>query len=187
MINQDVNCGHFMYCTTHWGPHEVKKFHNVGNGLWHQYTYLIDGNLKIDFRDTVDGEITSSINTRDFNHDGSDDHHRLIDHLGLGKYETVSTEHEGTTVMFFNPMAETRLLKVEILREGTHKIGPKDKRVSIICVVKEAFANGSRIMAMQYATVWENKTVELVIPEHGVCAIVYYSDDADQIIEHMYK
>lgn len=187
MINQDVNCGSFMYCTTHWGPHERKKFHNVGNGLWHQYTYLIDGQLEIEFRDSEDGEITSTFNSRDYKHDGSEDDNRLLDHLPLGKYETIITESEGSTAMFFNPIAETRLLKVDILREGTHQVGPSDKRITIICVQKYAHANDSRMISMQHATVWPGKMANLVIPKDGVCATVCYSDDADQIIEHMYK
>lgn len=184
MINNDVNCGGFIYCTTHWGPHENKLFHNVGNGLWHQYTYLIDGQLEIEFRDDPEGEVLEKINTRDFNHDGSDDDERLIDHLRKPKYENVITKEEGTTVMFFNPISETRLLKVDMLREGTHKIGFTDKRIIIICVVKGMHANGNKMVPMQYATIWPGKGAELVIPKDGVCASVTYSDNVDQLIEH---
>jgi hypothetical protein len=185
LINNDVNCGGFIYCTTHWGPHEKKLFHNVGNGLWHQYTYLIDGQLEIEFREDPSSEVISKIDTRTFNHDGSDDEERLIDHLMLPKYETITTKDEGTTVMFFNPLDITRLLDVKILREGTHKIEAIDKRVVIICIVKEAYANGNKMIAMQFATVWEGKTAELVIQEHGVCAVVKYADNADQVLDFM--
>jgi hypothetical protein len=187
VINNDVNCGGFIYCSTHWGPHESKQFHNTGAGLWHQYTYLIDGQLEIEFRDDPNGEVLKKIDTRDFNHDGSDDDERLIDHLLLPKHETIITKAEGTTVMFFNPFDVTRLLNVKILREGTHQVVAENRRVVIICIVKEAYANGNKMIAMQFATIWQDKSAELVIPKDGVCAIVKYSDNADQILEYMYK
>jgi hypothetical protein len=186
MINNDVNCGGFIYCTTHWGPHEKKKFHNVGNGLWHQYMFFIDGELEVEFRDTEDGEITSSINTREYDVNGVDFDKRLVDCLQRSKYETMITKHEGSTVMFFNPISETRLLKINVFKEGTYQVG-SDKRISIICIQKEMYANGNRMVPMQYATVWPGKKAEIVIPENAICAAVTYSDDLDQMIEHMYK
>lgn len=182
MINNDVNSGNFIYCITHWGPYEIKKFHNVGNGFMHQYTYLIDGNLEIQFRDSEKGELVSKINTRDYNHDGSDDDERLIDHSSLSKYETIITEDEGATVMFFNPTAETRLLNVEIYKEGTYTIGLKDKRVTIVCVQHEVFANGNKLIPMQHGVVFPGKTAELIVPKNGKCAAVSYSDDLDNLL-----
>jgi hypothetical protein len=177
MINNDVNAGNFIYCMTHWGPYESKQFYNVGNGLYHEYTYLIDGNLKIEFRNTPEGEIVEVVDSKTAGY-------KLLDHTKKeAKYETVITEAEGTTAMFFNPIAETRRLDVNIVEEGSHTIVAKDKRITIVCIVSSAMANSQKILSMQHAIVFPGKTAELVIPKHGVCALVSYSDDLDKIIE----
>jgi hypothetical protein len=175
MINNDVNAGNFIYCITHWGPYESKSIRNAGNGLYHQYTYLIDGNLEIEFRNTPDGEVVHRVDSKTYNG-------KLLDHSTLPKYETVSTGSEGTTAMFFNPIAETRLLDIDILTEGTHQIGVNTKRLTIVCIQHEIIANGNKLIAMQHAIVFPGKTAELVIPEHGICAIVSYSDDLDNLL-----
>jgi hypothetical protein len=84
--------------------------------------------------------------------------------------------------MFFNPIAETRLLDIDILTEGTHQIGVNTKRLTIVCIQHEIIANGNKLIAMQHAIVFPGKTAELVIPEHGICAIVSYSDDLDNLL-----
>lgn len=175
MINNDVNAGNFIYCMTHWGPYENKSIHNVGNGLYHQYTYLIDGNLELEFRNTPDGEVVHRL-------DSKISSQKFLDHSILPKYETVITGSDGTTAMFFNPIAETRLLDVEIHKHGTYKIGLKDKRVTIVCIQHHVIANGHKLIAMQHAVVFPGKTAELVVPEHGVCAVVSYSDDLDNLL-----
>ena len=179
MINNDVNAGNFIYCMTHWGPYEKKSIHNAGNGLYHQYTYLIDGHLELEFRDTANGEVLQRMNSRT-------DPNRFLDHSELPKYETVITGSEGVTAIFFNPIAETRMLDVQILKEGTYKIGLEDKRVTIVCIQKEVYANGNKLIAMQHGAVFPGKTAELVVPENAVCATVNYSEDVDKIIKHGY-
>ena len=180
MINNDVNAGSFIYCMTHWGPYEVKKIHNVGNGLYHQYTYLIDGNLKIEFRDSPDGDVKHIL-------DSTISSQKFLDHAPLPKYETVSTQADGVTAMFFNPISETRLLNVEIYKEGSYTVGLADKRMTIVCIQKEVYANGNKIMVMQHATIFPGKTAKLVVPENSICALVSYSDNLDDIIELLQK
>lgn len=175
MINNDVNAGNFIYCMTHWGPYENKSIQNVGNGLYHQYTYLIDGHLELEFRNSAEGEVVTRMNSRT-------DPNRFLDHSKLPRHETVITESEGVTAIFFNPIAETRLLDVEILKEGTHTVGLNDKRVTIVCIQKYIVANGHKLIAMQHAVVFPGKTAELIVPENGVCAIVSYSDDLDNLL-----
>lgn len=175
MINNDVNAGNFIYCMTHWGPYENKSIHNAGNGLYHQYTYLIDGNLKIEFRNAPDGEVKEIVDSKTAGY-------RLLDHSVLPRYETVITESEGTTAMFFNPIAETRLLNVDIYEEGIYTLGLKDKRITIVCIQHRVFANGHKLIAMQHAVIFPGKTAELVVPEHGICAAVSYSDDLDNLL-----
>ena len=164
MINNDINAGNFVYCQTHWGPHESKQFYNSGDGFYHQYTYLVDGNCSVDFRDTENGQVTKSIDSTKID--------RLFDHTGISKYETVSANQNGVTLMFFNPIAEDRKINIEIKEAGNYTINATDKRITIVCIVGPVQANSQDLISMQHAIVFPGKTAELIIPENAICALV---------------
>ena len=167
MINNDVNAGNFIYCTTHWGPYESRLFHNVGNGLRHDYTYLIDGKLKIEFRNSEDGEVVETIDSTQVNY-------KLLNYEDKADYQTVITEAEGCTAMFFNPLDSSKKIKVDILNAGAHTITATDKRITLVGVIRTINVNNLELLPMQHAIIFPGKTAQLVIPENGVCAAVSY-------------
>jgi hypothetical protein len=167
MINNDINAGNFVYCMTHWAPHQSKEFYNSGNGFYHQYTYLVDGSCTVDFRDVSGGSIVRSIDSRNIN--------RLFSHANTPKYETINSTEEGVTLMFFNPISEDRKINVEIKNAGTHNIVATDKRITIVSIIGPVTANNKELITMQHAAVFPGKSAELVIPENGICALVSYA------------
>jgi len=171
MINNDVIAGNFFYCVNHWFPGDSKKYHNSGNLFYHQYSYLIDGSCSIEFRDTEDGEVVTTIDSATAIANGTE---RLLDHTGIPLYETISTD-DGVTIMFISPTDITKPITAELKKAGTHTIVATDKRITIVCVRGPVQANEQELINMQYAVVLPGKSAELIIPENGICALVSYA------------
>jgi hypothetical protein len=171
MINVDVTAGNFFYCVNHWFPHQSKTFCNeivTDTNIWHQYSYVIDGSCVGEFRDAEDGKVLQTIRSTSLDNS-------FLDHSGLPKYETVTTDEEGVTMMFFCPINNSKPIQVEIKNEGTHTVKALGKRVTIVSIVGPVTANGKELISMQYATVFTGNSAELVVPKNGVCALVSYA------------
>jgi hypothetical protein len=75
--------------------------------------------------------------------------------------------------MFFNPIPDTRDLKVDILKgAGTHTITADETRKVIVCITGPIEANDKTLVSLQHAKIFPGKTVELTLPENTVCAVV---------------
>lgn len=169
MIGNDVIAGNFYYCVNHWFPHQSKKFYNSIESTkgYHQYSYVIDGKCIGEFRDSENGTIVQTIESTSLDNS-------FLDHSGLPKYETVSTD-EGVTMMFFSPMNNSKPISVQIKNQGTYDITTSDKRITIVCIIGPVSANDKELISMQHAVVFQGKTAKLTIPENGVCALVSYA------------
>ena len=43
ILNNAVNAGGFIYCMAYWSPNERITYFNSGDGHYHQYVYIVDG------------------------------------------------------------------------------------------------------------------------------------------------
>ena len=170
MIGNDVTAGNFFYCVNHWFPHQSKNFYNSVNsndGMFHPYSYVIDGSCTAEFRDAENGQVVKSFELFAENK-------ILLDHNNLPEYEKVLTEN-GVTVMFFSPIDITKPITVELKTTGEHDVVATDKRITIVSIIGPVLANDKELISMQYAAVFPGKTAKLLVPENGVCALVSYT------------
>ena len=94
ILNNAVNAGGFIYCMAYWSPNERITYFNDGDGHYHQYIYIVDGEGYGEVRLTENGEIFRS-----------DDAKRVGELLDLsdtkGMYHTtVTKEHRLNMIMF---------------------------------------------------------------------------------------
>jgi len=166
ILNNAINAGGFIYCMTYIGPHESGVYQNIGNGHYHQYFYIIEGSATAIIRESEDSE---PVEINDTKQPGT-----LVDQRhNHGKWTSVITKDESISLMFFNPIPDTRDLKVEILKgPGTHTITAVDQRKTIVCITGPIQANDKSLASLQHAKILPGKTVELTLPENTVCAIV---------------
>jgi hypothetical protein len=165
ILNNSINAGSFIYCMAYFGPNETNTYYNIGHGHYHQCIYIVDGQGLGCIKDDQ-GNILALDDT---NRQGQlvD----LSDTKGLF-HETKTTEH-GLTVVMFNPIPDTRILNVEILKgAGSHTITATDKRKTLVCITGPIKANDKELVTLQHAKILPNKTVDLHLPENTVCAIV---------------
>lgn len=166
ILNNAINAGGFIYCMTYLGPNESGIYHNIGSGHYHQYFYIVEGSATAIIRDSEHGEPIETNNTKQ---PGT-----LVDQRhNYGKWTNVVTKDESITLMFFNPIPDTRDLKVDILKgAGTHTITADETRKVIVCITGPIQANDKSLVSLQHAKIFPGKTVELTLPENTVCAIV---------------
>jgi len=166
ILNNAVNAGGFIYCMAHFSPNESNTYHNQGNGHFHQYLYIVDGQGIVENRETADGP---AIRREEGNGVGM-----LVDLTATrGLFHTTITNETSLTVILFNPIPETRNLKVEIIKgEQSQIITADDNRKVIVCITGPVIANNKTLMSLQHAKIFPGKTVELAVPKHSVCAIV---------------
>jgi len=166
ILNNAINAGNFIYCMAHFSPNESNTYHNQGNGHFHQYLYIVDGQGIVENRETADGP---AIRREEGNGVGM-----LVDLTATrGLFHTTITNETSLTVILFNPIPETRNLKVEIIKgEQSQIITADDNRKVIVCITGPVIANNKTLMSLQHAKIFPGKTVELAVPKHSVCAIV---------------
>lgn len=166
ILNNAINAGGFIYCMTYLGPNESIVYQNIGHGHYHQYFYIVEGSATAIIKDTEHGEPVEINSTKQ---PGT-----LVDQRhNYGKWTNVITKDESISLIFFNPIPDTRDLKVEILKgSGTYTITADETRKTIVCITGPIQANDKSLVSLQHAKIYPGKTVELTIPENTVCAIV---------------
>jgi redox-sensitive bicupin YhaK (pirin superfamily) len=75
--------------------------------------------------------------------------------------------------MMFNPIPDSRNLKVDIVKgPATRTVTADASRTTIVCITGPITANDKTLVSLQHAKVFSGKTAELVVPENSVCALV---------------
>ena len=166
ILNNAVNAGGFIYCMAYWSPNERITYFNDGDGHYHQYVYIVDGEGYGEVRLTENGEIFRSDNTK-----------RVDELLDLsdtkGMYHTTVTKEQSLNMIMFNPIPDTRILDVEIIKGPiTKTVTTTDKRVTVVCITGPITANDKTLASLQHAKIFPGKTAELNLPENTVCALV---------------
>ena len=166
ILNNAVNAGGFIYCMAYWSPNERITYFNDGDGHYHQFVYVVDGEGYGEVRQTENGEIFRSDNTK-----------RVGELLDLtdtrGMYHTTVTKEQSLNMIMFNPIPTTRILNVEIVNGPiTKTVTASDKRITIVCITGPITANDKTLASLQHAKIFPGKTAELTLPENTVCALV---------------
>lgn len=166
ILNNAVNAGGFIYCMAYWSPNERITYFNDGDGHYHQYVYIVDGEGYGEVRLTENGEIFRSDNTK-----------RVDELLDLsdtkGMYHTTVTKEQSLNMIMFNPIPDTRILDVEIIKGPiTKTVTTTDKRVTVVCITGPITANDKTLASLQHAKIFPGKSAELNLPENTVCALV---------------
>jgi hypothetical protein len=165
ILNNAVNTGSFIYCMAHWSPNESNTYLNTGNGHFHQAAYIVDGEGIAELRETADGPV---IRREEGNGSGM-----LLDlRPTKGLYHTTTTKDKSLTMIMFNPIPDTRELNIEIVKNQSKTITATDKRIVVVCITGPITANDKTLVSLQHAKIFPGKTVELVVPENSVCALV---------------
>ena len=165
ILNNAVNTGSFIYCMAHWSPNESNTYLNTGNGHFHQAAYIVDGEGIAELRETADGLV---IRREEGNGSGM-----LLDLKPTkGLYHTTTTKDKSLTMIMFNPIPDTRELNIEIVKNQSKTITATDKRIVVVCITGPITANDKTLVSLQHAKIFPGKTVELVVPENSVCALV---------------
>jgi hypothetical protein len=165
ILNNAVNAGSFIYCMAHWTPNESNTYLNTGNGHFHQAVYIVDGEGIAELRETANGPV---IRREEGNGAGM-----LLDLKPTkGLYHTTITKDKPLTMIMFNPIPDTRDLNIEIVKNSTRTITAADKRIVIVCITGPIQADDKTLVSLQHAKIFPGKTVELVVPENSVCALV---------------
>jgi hypothetical protein len=166
ILNNAINAGNFIYCTTYLSPHESSTYHNSGNGHYHQYTYVTGGTGIAEHRDSIDGPVTE---TRDVFYTG-----KIVDKSSTKDKFTKLETQEGVSLIFFNPVPDIRPLTIDIIHGPvTQTISAGSNRKTIVCITGPVTANGKELQSLQHAKIFVSKSAELIVPENAVCAIVY--------------
>lgn len=166
ILNNSVNAGNFIYCMAYFSPNESHVYLNDGNGHHHQYSYIIDGSAEVKMSLTPDGEPVY------FNNDEVPGTLFCHDEF-LGMYHSIVTNDKHLSIINFNPIPSTRNLNIEIVKGPTTKtIIADEKRITVVCINGPITANEKSLVSAQHAKIFPGKTVELVLPENTVCALV---------------
>lgn len=165
ILNNSVNAGSFIYCMAHFSPNESNTYHNTGHGHYHQCIYILEGHGTGCIKD-AEGNIMAM--------DSAKRPGQLIDlSMTKGYFHETTTTDSGLTLIMFNPIPDTRVLSVEILKgQSTHTITATDNRKTLVCITGPIQANDKELVALQHAKIFPGKTVELTLPENTVCALV---------------
>ena len=165
ILNNSINAGSFIYCMAYFGPNESNSYYNIGHGHYHQCIYIVDGTGTGCIKDET-GKILAQDST---NRQG-----QLVDlSMTKGCFHETTTTDTGLTVVMFNPIPDTRVLDVEILKGASkHTITATDTRKTLVCITGPIQANDKELVTLQHAKIFPGKTVELTLPENTVCAIV---------------
>lgn len=166
ILNNAVNAGGFIYCMAYWSPNERITYLNNGDGHYHQFVYIVDGQGRGEVRQTENGEIFRA-----------DDTQRVGQLLDLsdtkGMFHTTTTKDHSLNMIMFNPIPDTRVLDIEIVKGPVNKtVITTDKRVTVVCITGPITANDKTLASLQHAKIFPGKSAELNLPENTVCALV---------------
>ena len=166
ILNNSVNAGGFIYCMAYWGPNEGGSYFNQGDGHFHQWFYIVDGRAVAEIKTAVDGEIVETHDTRNIG--------PLVNQQRFkGMYTNLRTEDSGISIMFFNPIPETRELNIEIATGPREfEISAVDSRITLVAITGPIQANDKTLLSMQHAKIFPGKTVNIKLEENTVCALV---------------
>jgi hypothetical protein len=166
ILNNAINAGGFIYCAAYFGPHEDYTYFNDGSGHHHQYSYIVEGSAIIQMRKTLDGEVVY--------YNDNDVPGTLFEHSDYkNMHHSITTKDRSLSIINFNPIPDTRILDIEIIKGPAIKaITSTDKRVTIVCITGPITANDKTLASLQHAKIFPGKTAELNLPESTVCALV---------------
>lgn len=166
ILNNAVNTGSFIYCAAYFSPQEKHNYFNQGNGHYHQYSYIVAGSAIVEITNTVNGSVLRK--EEDINSGV------LLDLSSTkGQYHNVTTLKDSLSIITFNPIPDTRNLQIEMIKGPINKtITAVDQRITIVCITGPITANNKKLDSMQHAKIFPGKTVELVVSENSVCALV---------------
>jgi hypothetical protein len=165
ILNNAVNTGPFIYCMAYFGPHETNQYFNGGNGHYHQCLYIVQGQG----RGTITDKDNNVVSQRDDDSQG-----KLIDLQAFKDMtHTTETQDQPLSLISFNPIPDTRLLDVEIIKGPQTKTVTADKeRVTVVCITGPITANGKSLASLQHAKVFPEKSAELNLPKNSIVALV---------------
>ena len=168
ILNNAVNTGNFIYCVAHITPNEKHSYYNQGHGHYHQYAYIVDGYAVSHVRDSEDSDPLHT-----FRDDDRTQGILLDLSSTLGKYHTITTKEQGISMVLFNPIPETRKINVEIVTgPNTKTVSAGDKRIVLVSITGPIYAGGKTLASLQHAKIFPGKTIELIVPENAICALV---------------
>lgn len=165
ILNNAVNAGNFIYCMAYFGPHETNQYFNGGNGHYHQWVYIVEGQG----RGTITDKDNNVVSQRDDDSQG-----KLVDLQPFKDMtHTTETQDQAISLISFNPIPDTRLIDVEIVKGPQTKTVTADKeRVTVVCITGPITANDKPLVSLQHAKVFPGKTAELDLPDNSVVALV---------------
>ena len=165
ILNNALNAGNFVYCMIHWSPHEEIEYFNDGDGHYHPSVYVLEGSGWAEFK-TPEGDIYIS--------EATGTPGTIVDTShSKGNYQIIRTTDSGLTLFHINPVPATRNLHTEIVNGPiTRTITADAKRVVVVVITGPITANGKQLTSLQHSKIFPGKSVELIIPEHAICALV---------------
>lgn len=165
IVTNAVNTGNFIYCTTYLSPNESGPYHNIGDGHYHQWVYVVSGTGTAELRDEENGPVTL---TKNVFWTG-----KIVDKSDTREKYSSLTTVEGLSMIFFNPIPDTLNLGIEIVHGPVTKtVTPTDKRITVVCITGPVTINDKQLHSLQHAKVFTGKTAELMLSENTVCALV---------------
>lgn len=166
-MHHSINTGPFVYCCTYQAPHQTVTYQNTGDGQSHQWLYVREGQAVGKFR------ATSDVSTAPIIVMGPDPAGTLVDMRSYNDtWVTTTTEEKGFAAILFNPIPATKELDVEIVQGPTTKSITPDARITMVCISGPVTANGNTVITQQYVKILPSHTVELILPEHTIVALV---------------
>ena len=168
ILNHAVNVGGFLYCVTYQGPYTTYTYFNDNDGHYHHWLYIIDGRAEAEDRISNDLS-TPPVSTRTGDSAGD----LLNVSSGKGHYVTTTTTDVGLSMIMFNPIPATRELDVEMVKGNTTKtVTAGDRRITLVCILGPITVNNKTVESLQHVKIFPGKSVEIILPEHTVCALV---------------
>lgn len=166
ILTNAVNAGGFIYCAVYIGPNEKSVYFNDGNGHHHQYSYIVEGSAEVKMSLTPDGD---PVYLNDKSIPGT-----LLCHENYkSMYHSITTKDRSLSIVNFNPIPDTRILNIEIVKGPiTKTVVSTDRRITIVCINGPITANHKILDSMQHAKIFTGKMAELIMTENTVCALV---------------
>lgn len=169
ITNLAINAHNFIYCLVYQSANETTSYYNDMNGHYHQWIYLVEGEMDVvRISDTEDNLVSSRDMLPPLQAGGV---YNISE--TRGKYVVTKTKDAGASMIMFNPVPADRDLKIEIVKgSNTREVTATNTRVTIVCITGPIQVNGKELKSNQYAVVFENTSATLTMGETAVCAIV---------------
>lgn len=166
IMNNSISAGNFIYCMFYAGPNETTTYFNDGHGHFHQAVYVVDGSATGTIRDSNGNEIITKPSVAPGEIDKT-----LIETKGT--MHTITTKDQGLTFVAFNPIPDTRVLKLESLKGPiTKTVTATESRITLVCITGPITANDKTLKTLQHAKIFPGKTAEVTVPKNAVCILV---------------